>query len=129
MKILYALIGVAVVLIVLGSAIPVLWPLAAGSADNISAMTGTDAGTTTIKAFWPIILLIIGLGIAIGLIIYGLKKFGMMGGGGLAFVPFMPVSVSVPYEYTLMTIGIAALTYCLMLRFGRNRKFNLFRTG
>lgn len=81
MGILVALIGVAVVLIVLGTAIPVLWPLAANSSVAIAAMEGTDAGTTTIQGFWPIILLVVGLGIAVGLIVYALKRFGLLGGG------------------------------------------------
>lgn len=75
MKILGSIIGVVVALVALGYAIPVLWPMAAGSADNISAMTGDDAGTTTMQAFWPVILLIVGLGIAVGLIYYAINKF------------------------------------------------------
>ena len=74
---LTGLITVVVVLIVLGTAIPVLWPLAANTTDNITAMTGTDAGTTTIQAFWPVILLVVGMGLAVGLIMFGLRKFGL----------------------------------------------------
>ena len=81
--ILAGLISVVVVLIVLGTAIPVLWPLATATSDNITAMTGTDAGTTTIQAFWPVILLVIGMGVAVGLIVYGLRKFGLIGGGSV----------------------------------------------
>ena len=78
MGILGALLGVVVVLVVMTQAIPVLWPLAANST-AIDAMTGTDAGTTTVQAFWPIILLLVGLGLAIGLIVFALRKFGLMG--------------------------------------------------
>ncbi len=81
MQLLTGLIGIVVVLIVLGTAIPVLWPMAADTSDNIAAMSGTDSGTSMIKAFWPIALLVIGLGIAIGVIVLGLKKFGLLGGG------------------------------------------------
>ena len=81
MGLLISLIGIIVVLLVLGSAVPVLWPMAAATADNISAMTGTDAGTTTIQAFWPVILLVVGLGMAVGLIVFALRKFGLLGGG------------------------------------------------
>lgn len=77
MGILKGLIVVAVVLVVLGSAIPVLWPLVTGTTANITSMAGTDSGTELIQAFWPIIILVIGLGIAVGLIMYGLKKFGI----------------------------------------------------
>lgn len=76
-----SLVAVVVVIIVLANAIPVLWPLATGASGNITAMTGTDAGTTTIQAFWPIILLLVGLGVAVGLIVYALRRFGLLGGG------------------------------------------------
>ena len=82
-KILGALIGVVVVIIVLANAIPVLWPIATGASANITAMTGTDAGTETIQAFWPIVLLLVGLGIAISLIVYALRRFGVLGGGSI----------------------------------------------
>ena len=77
--ILAAIISIVVTIIVLANAIPVLWPLATTASANITAMTGTDAGTTTIQAFWPIVLLLVGLGIAIGLIVYALKKFNVLG--------------------------------------------------
>lgn len=79
--ILFSLIAVVVVIIVLAYAIPVLWPIAVTASANISSMSGTDAGTTTIQAFWPVVLLIVGLGIAVGLIVFALKKFGLMSGG------------------------------------------------
>ena len=82
MKMLSGLIGVVVVLVVLGAAIPVLWPIAANTT-AIDAMTGTDVGTTTIQSFWPVILLVVGLGLAVGLIVFGMKKFGLWGGGGI----------------------------------------------
>lgn len=122
MRILYAVIGVTVVLLVLGSAVPVLWPLAAGSADNISAMTGTDVGTTTIQSFWPVILLVVGIGLAVGLIVYGLKQFGLMGGkGGLGmFVPVLPISATaineVPLFYIAVALTIMAVLVVLRLR-------------
>ena len=79
--ILYSLIGVVIVLIVLAYAIPVLWPIAITAGANITAMTGTDAGTTTLQGFWPLILLVVGIGIAIGLIMYGLHKFEVLTNG------------------------------------------------
>lgn len=80
MKLLSGLLGVVVVLVVLGTAVPVLWPLAANTT-AIDAMTGTDVGTTTIQSFWPVILLVVGLGLAVGLIVFGMRKFGLWGGG------------------------------------------------
>lgn len=78
MWILGSLITIVVVIIVLANAIPVIWPLAIASSGNITAMTGTDAGTTTIQAFWPIVLLLVGLGIAIGLITFAVKRFKIL---------------------------------------------------
>lgn len=76
------LIGAVVLLIIIGSAFPILWPMVTGTVtDNISNMTGTDAGTTMFQSFWPIILMVIGMGAAVGLIVWGLRKFGLMGGG------------------------------------------------
>ena len=78
MAILGAVISIVVTIIVLANAIPVLWPLATTASGNITAMVGTDAGTSLIKQFWPIVLLLVGIGIAIALIVYALKKFGVL---------------------------------------------------
>lgn len=82
-KLLWGLMGVAVVLIVIANVVPVLWPITVSAGGNVTAMTGTDAGTTTFKAFWPIVLLLVGLGLAIGLITYAMRKFNMSGKIGL----------------------------------------------
>ena len=79
MNILYGLIGVVVTIIVLAKTIPVLWPMATEASGNVTAMTGTDEGTEMMVAFWPIVLLIIGLGVAIAVITFALRKFGIMG--------------------------------------------------
>ena len=86
MGLLIGLISVAVVLIVIATAFPIVWPMVTSAgynivgsvSENITGMTSTDVGTTTIKGFWPLILLVVGIGIAIGLIVYGLKKFQIM---------------------------------------------------
>ena len=80
MGILAAIIGIAVVMLVLGRVIPVIWPMITATSDNISAMTGADAGTVTIQSFWPLILLMIGLGIGVAIIMYAVKKFGLFTG-------------------------------------------------
>ena len=82
MGLLEALIGVVVVLIVIFRAFPILWPMATDASANITAMSGTDAGTTTVQGFMPVVLLIVGLGIGIGLIVFALRQFGLLGGGG-----------------------------------------------
>lgn len=79
MYLLTAVIGVVITVTVLAYAIPVLWPVATTASENITSMTGTDAGTSTLKAFWPIALLIVGLGMAVGVIYFGLRAFGIFG--------------------------------------------------
>lgn len=71
---LSALLGVVITLAILGAAIPVLWPIAANTT-AIDAMSGTDQGTAMIQTFWPIVLLVIGLGLVVGLVIYGMRRF------------------------------------------------------
>jgi len=84
MALLVGLIGIVVVLLVIGTVYPILWPMVTGTVtENITAMTGTDAGTTTFEAFWPVVLLVVGIGLAVGLVVYGLRKFGLMGGSSL----------------------------------------------
>lgn len=80
MGLLTALIAIAVVLIVLARAFPILWPMVTSAGGNVTAMNGTDAGTTTFVAFWPVALLVVGIGVAVGLIIFALKSFGLIGG-------------------------------------------------
>ena len=82
MSLLIALISTVVVIIVLAVSIPILWPIATDASTNITSMTGTDAGTTTIQAFWPVVLLLVGLGIAVGLIMFALRRFGLIGSKG-----------------------------------------------
>ena len=81
MGLLIALITVSVILIVIATAFPIIWPMVVDAGGNITAMTGTDAGTTTLQGFWPLILLVVGIGIAIGLIMFGLNKFRVMSNG------------------------------------------------
>lgn len=82
MGLLTGLIIVGAVLIVIATAFPILWPIVTSAGGNITAMAGTDAGTTTVQSFWPIVLLLVGLGIAVGLIVYAMKKFGLFAGRG-----------------------------------------------
>lgn len=61
--------------VILGTCIPVLWPLFADTDTDIQAMTGTDAGTTIMQSFWPILLIIAGIGIVTGIIFMVWKRF------------------------------------------------------
>lgn len=82
MSLLIGLILVCVVLIVIAYSFPVLWPIVTTAGANITGMSGSDAGTTTMQAFWPVVLLMVGLGIAVGLVLFALKKFGLFAGRG-----------------------------------------------
>ena len=131
MKLLTGLIGAVVLLVVMAVGFPILWPIASNTT-AIDAMTGTDAGTTTFQALWPIILLLVGLGVAVGIIIYALKKFGLMGNddGVGAFIPLLPFGVP---TITLgqLPLFVAVITLVLIVAIawrGRTRKFAVFRS-
>ena len=70
---------VAVILVsILGSVVVAMWPTLLGSNTGIQALTQTDAGTTTLKGVWPIVLVIVGAGVGVGVILFCLKQFGLM---------------------------------------------------
>ena len=74
---LTGLLGILVIVVVMSVAVPVIWPLIAGSTGNITAMTDTSAGTDIIKAFWPIAIILVGIGVGTGLIMFAVKKMGL----------------------------------------------------
>lgn len=74
-SLLAAVMGVAI----LGAAVPVLWPVIADSDTAIQAMNGTDDGTGFIQEFWPIGIMIGGIGVGIGLVYMIMKKFNVVG--------------------------------------------------
>lgn len=83
-SILGAIIIVAVTLVVLGAAIPVLWPMMQETEADIAALNesaGATAATNFLESMWPIVILIVGLGIVLALIWFGLKRFGVRLGG------------------------------------------------
>ena len=73
------LIMVAVTMVVMGILVPVFWPMILDTNDAIQAIEGADAATAFLKAVWPIGVLVVGIGIAVGLIMYALRKFGVIG--------------------------------------------------
>ena len=73
--ILGGIIAIVVLFIVIGKAVPALWPSFIGSGTDVAALTQTDAATTTLQDFWPIALLVVGIGIAVGLIFAAIKHF------------------------------------------------------
>lgn len=73
-EILYGILGIAVLFVVLGASVPLLWPLIAGSTTNVNAMNGTDQGTAFIKTAWPIAILFAGIAIGVALIVVGVNE-------------------------------------------------------
>lgn len=69
-------------ILIVGTVIPAMWPLAVESLTNIAAMNGTDTGTVMIKALWPVGVMVAAIGLGIWLIIYAIRKLGITGGGG-----------------------------------------------
>jgi len=72
--IIYVVIGIVVV----GTVVAALWGTLAGTDTSIQALTQTDAGTSTLQTMWPIVLVIIGIGIAAGAVMWALRKFNVM---------------------------------------------------
>lgn len=85
-KFVVGIITTFVLIIVLGQVVPALWPTFISSDTSVQALTDNSTATTTFQAFWPIVLLIIGLGVAVGLIMYAIKRFNLGGSGGYATV-------------------------------------------
>lgn len=72
-------LGVVMLIIVLGALIPVLWPMMEATDTDIQALMETGPITVFLQTMWPIVLLVIGIGVAAGLVFYSLKKFGVIG--------------------------------------------------
>lgn len=66
-------------IVVIGLLAANLWGTLQSSGTDIAALTETDAATVTLQGAWPIVLLVAGVGIALGAVIYALKRFGIMG--------------------------------------------------
>lgn len=72
-------VTILLVIVILGTALPVMWPLFVATDTDIQAMTETDDATTMLQAIWPIGLLVLGLAIVAGIIFYALRKFKVAG--------------------------------------------------
>lgn len=73
------LVGGVIGLVIFGALVPVLFPMITDSDTAIQALTGTDDGTVMLQTLWPILLIVCGIGIAVGVVYYALKKFRVMG--------------------------------------------------
>lgn len=72
-------VSVILLVVVLGALIPALWPSMQATDTDIQALNATagDIATPFLQTIWPIVLLVIGIGIAAGLVFFALRKFGV----------------------------------------------------
>lgn len=73
-------LAVILVVVVIGALIPVLLGLLFDTAEPISSMnvTASPAAGGLLQTMWPIVIMIIIIGIAAGLVFYGLKRFNVI---------------------------------------------------
>lgn len=64
--------------VVIGMLLPVIFPMMTDTDTDIQAMTGTDDATVFLQTTWPIVLLVIGVVIALGVIMWAVNKLGLM---------------------------------------------------
>ena len=74
MRIAKKIVVAVLALAVIGLIIPVLYPILNGAAGNVSAMNGTETGAGLIQTVFPVGLMLVGIAIAVGLIIFGVSK-------------------------------------------------------
>lgn len=79
MSIVIALIGAIITIILIADVVPILWPMAETASANITNMSTSTQGGQLIVSFWPIVLLVVGIGLAVGAIVWALGKFGIIG--------------------------------------------------
>lgn len=78
MSIVGAVVGGVIGIIVLAKLAVALWPTLAATGTDVAALTQTDAGTEMLQGIWPIVLVVVGVGLAAGAIFFVLRKFGVM---------------------------------------------------
>lgn len=73
-------VSVILLIVVLGAIVPALWPVMQDTDTDIQALNATGSTSTAfLQTVWPIVLLVIGIGVAAGLIFYALRRFGVLG--------------------------------------------------
>lgn len=70
---------VIVTAVVLGFLVPMLWPMFLETNTAMQEIAGEDIATQFLQAVWPLALLIVAIGIAVGFIFYALRKFNVIG--------------------------------------------------
>lgn len=75
-----SVLGVILIAVVIGALVPVLAPLLFDTIGDIDAITHEDAGSelTLLKTLWPIVVMIVIIGIAAGMVFFALRRFGVI---------------------------------------------------
>lgn len=76
-RVIFLVLGIVIV----GSMIPALWPVAEQTGTAIQAMNSTSTAGEFIKTMWPLGLIVAGIGLGVWLIFFALQKLGVFGGG------------------------------------------------
>ena len=73
-------LGVILIAVVIAALLPVLLPLLFDSIGDIDAIAHEDAGAELdlLQTLWPIVVMIVIIGIAAGLVFFALKRFGVI---------------------------------------------------
>ena len=75
-----SVIGVLLIAVVIGALIPVLLPVLFDTIGDIDDITHADAGAelTLLKTMWPIVVMVVIIGIAAGMVFFALRRFGVI---------------------------------------------------
>lgn len=73
-KMLGLVLGGGIIILVIGNIFLNFWPQVTVISGNITSMTGTDLGTSTMKWAFPLVLLVFGLVIGVALIIWAVRR-------------------------------------------------------
>lgn len=73
-------LGVILIAVVVGTLLPVLLPLLFDTIGEVDAITHEDAGAelTLLQTIYPIVIMVIIIGIAAGLVFFALRRFGVI---------------------------------------------------
>ena len=75
-----SVIGVILIAVVIGALIPVLLPVLFDTIGDIGDLTHADAGAELdlLQTMWPIVVMVIVIGVAAGLVFFALRRFGVI---------------------------------------------------
>ena len=73
-KVIAMIVGAVVILLIAGYLFVNMWPSVTDVSTNVTAMTGTDTGTTIFQALWPVVVLVVAIVIVVALIFWSIKQ-------------------------------------------------------